>query len=122
MSRRKWEYILVALIIIVLIIDVILFLFVFKPNVKVTGSVLRRGGGLLIPYWVAVDVSLFNHGWSGDVTVWAEITYVPTGETWKKAQTVYINSEESKDVTITFTLDSTTHFGDFTRNVWVTRQ
>jgi len=120
MSRRKWLYVIIALIIIVSTLVVTLFLFVFKPNVEVTSSVLRTGGGFLSPYWVAVDVSVFNHGWSGDVTVWVEITYETTGETWKKAQTVYINSKESKDVTITFTLDSAIYFGDFTRNVWVT--
>jgi len=95
----------------------------FNPKVEITSSILHRGSSGILGtgnYWVNVEISLYNHGWSGTVTVWAEITYEPTQDTWKKAKAIHLGQRESKDVTIEFTLETGWYFGDFTYRVWLT--
>ena len=95
--------------------------FNLEAEVEIATSRLRSGYGLLSNYrWVAVDVSLYNPGWSRRITVWAEITYQPTQVSYSKGQYVHIGFKESKDVTIELTFDSVTYSGEFTYRVWVT--
>ena len=111
---RTKLYVGIGVIIIASATVLVLFFTGFsKPKVEITTSILRKGGGLVSNYWVSEDISLYNHRWSGKVTVWTEITYEPTQESWKKAQTAYIGSEESKDVTMEFTFDTAIYFADF---------
>ena len=90
-------------------------------NVEITTSTLRSGSGLLGNYtWVAVDVSLYNPGWSRRITVWAEITCQLTQVSYSKGQYVHIGFKESKDVTVDFTLDNAIDYGELTHRAWVT--
>ena len=49
--------------------------------------------------YFTVFVSIFNHGGSGTVTVWVE---VKQDYSWKKAETVSIDSKEPMDLTFVF--------------------
>jgi hypothetical protein len=124
-NRRRTRPYVIAVVILVAstIILSLLFTGFFNPEaeVEITTSNLRSVDGLLSNYrWVAVDVSLFNHGWSKTVTVWTEITYQPTQVSFSKAQSVHMDLKESMDLTIEFTLDSENYNGDFTYRVWLT--
>lgn len=123
--RRRVRSCVVAIVVVLILIIILtpLFTCFFIPEaeVEITASALRSGDGLsrnLI--WVAIDVSLHNPSWSRRITVWAEITDQPTQVSYSKAQSVYIGSKESKDVTIDFTLDSLIYRGEFASRVWLT--
>jgi len=122
--RRIKVYFVAVVVLIALAIILALFFtgfFTLKAEVEITTSTLRSGDGLLSNYiWVAIDVSLYNPGWSRRITVWAEITDQPTQVSYSKAQSVHIGFKESKDVTIEFTLDSLIYRGKFTYRVWLT--
>jgi len=69
------------------------------PNVEVISKSASDGlEGL--DYVVYVHATVFNHGGSGQVTVWAEVQQ--GGNTWKKAQTISIDSKQSMDLTFKF--------------------
>ena len=88
---------------------------------EITASMLRSGSGLSSNYrWVAVDVSLYNPGWSRRITVWAEITCQLTQVSYSKGQYIHIGFKESKAVTVDFTLDNAINCGEFTHRAWVT--
>ena len=123
--RRRIRLYVVAVVIVIAstIIMALFFTGFFNPEaeVEIATSKLRSGDGLLSNYrWVAVDVSLYNPGWSRRITVWAEITYQPTQVSYSKAQSVRIGFKESKDVTIEFTFDSVIYPSEFTYRVWLT--
>ena len=122
--RRIRVYFVAVVILIALTIILALFFtgfFTTETEVEITTSTLRSGDGLLSNYiWIAIDVSLYNPGWSRRITVWAEITDQPTQVSYSKAKSVHIGFKESKDVTIEFTLDSLIYHGEFTYRVWLT--
>ena len=99
--RRRIRLYVVAVVISVAstIIMALFFTGFFTPEAKVeiTTSTLRSDSRLSSNYrWVAVDVSLYNPGWSRRITVWAEITCQLTQVSYSKAQSVRIGSKESK--------------------------
>ena len=123
--RRRIRLYIVAVVIVIAstIIMALFFTGFFNPEaeVEIATSKLRSGDGLLSNYrWVAVDVSLYNPGWSRRITVWAEISCQLTQVSYSKGQYVHIGFRESKDVTIEFTLDNAIDYGEFTHRVWVT--
>jgi len=73
------------------------------PNVEVT---YHSGRGkspvwLVDPDWtVTVDVSVYNKGGPGTVTVWVELPQ--DSESWKKGQTIHLEPEEAKELTFEF--------------------
>ena len=92
-----------------------------EANVEVTASTLRSVSGFSSNYrWVAVDVDLYNPGWSRRITVWAEITCQLTQTSYSKGQYVQMGFRESKEVTVDFTLDNEVNYGELTHHVWVT--
>jgi len=115
--RRRRIRLYIVAVVIVCASTILLSLFFtgfFTPEaeVEINTSTLRSGGGILSSHkWVAVDVSLYNPGWSRRITVWAEITYQPTQVSYSKGQYVHIGFKESRDVT---------YSGVFTHRVWLT--
>jgi hypothetical protein len=122
--RRRIRLHLSVVITIASIIVLALFFAVFlisKANVEITTSTLRMESGFSSNYrQVAVDVSLYNPGWSRRLTVWVEITSQLTQVSYSKGQYVNIGFRASKDVTIDFTLDKTIDYAEFTHQAWVT--
>ena len=93
-----------------------LFQRVLPPNVKVT-SQYARTGLIGLDYTVWVDVSVYNSGGPGTVTVWVEVTQ---GESsWKKSQSVHLEPKGSKDLTFTFKEFSFWSFESGRYRVWV---
>jgi len=69
------------------------------PNVEITSRSIRTGlDGLDYVAWV--DVSVHNHGGPGTIVVWAEIRQ--GSSSWKKSMSIYLESQESRDLTFTF--------------------
>ncbi len=71
--RRRIRLYVVAVVIVIAstIIMALFFTGFFNPDaeVEIATSTLRSGDGLLSNYrWVAVDVSLYNPGWSRRIT------------------------------------------------------
>jgi len=122
--RRIRLYVVAVVTVIASTIVLALFFagfFTSEANVEITTSTLRSGSGLSSNYrWVAVDVSLYNPGWSRRITVWAEITCQLTQVSYSKGQYVHIGFRESKDVTVDFTLDNAIDYGELTHRAWVT--
>jgi len=124
--RRRRIRLYIVAVVIVCASTILLSLFFtgfFTPEaeVEINTSTLRSGGGILSSHkWVAVDVSLYNPGWSRRITMWAEITYQPTQVSYSKGQYVHIGFKESRDVTIEFTFDGVSYSGVFTHRVWLT--
>jgi hypothetical protein len=123
---RRRTKLYIAAVVIVCASTILLSLFLtgfFTPQaeVEITTSTLRSGSGLLNSHkWVAVDVSLYNPGWSRRITVWTEVTYQPTQVSYSKGQYVQIGFKESRDVTIEFAFDRVTYSGVFIHRVWLT--
>ncbi len=123
--RKKGIYAGVGLIGVILITSIVWLLLqgtIAGPKVEITSSMLRRGVTLLTRNWIYVDVSLFNHGSGGNVTVWVKITSESTYITGSviKSCTVYIGPQESKDVTIAFAPDEVPELGEMHYEVWLT--
>ncbi|UCG37134.1 MAG: hypothetical protein JSV64_02340 [Candidatus Bathyarchaeota archaeon] len=122
--RRMGLYVIAVVAAIASIIVLTLFsagFFALGADVEIMTSTLRSGSGPLSNYrWVAVDVSLYNPGWSRRLTVWAEITCQRTQVSYSKGQYVRLGFKESKEVTVDFTLDNTIDYGEFTHRAWVT--
>jgi len=85
------------------------------PNVEVTSHNARSGFEGL-DYVVYVDVSVYNQGGPGTVTVWAEVTQ--GGKTFKKAQSIHLESRESRDLTLKFK-EAGLLSGPITYSVWI---
>ena len=86
------------------------------PNVEITSQNARTGMEGL-DYTVYVDVTVYNRGGDGRVTVWAEVSQ--GGSSWKKPQTIYLNSKESQDLTFRFSEFSFWSFEGGSYYVWV---
>jgi len=50
---------------------------------------------------VYIDVTVYNRGGDGEVTVWTRVTQY-TGNQLSRKQTIYINGEERVDLTFTY--------------------
>jgi len=72
---------------------------VTPPTVEITSKSVRTGmeGLDFVGY---VDVSLYNRGGEGKVTVWAKISQ--GSSYWTKQQAIYLNAGETRDLTFTF--------------------
>ncbi|MFH0748408.1 MAG: hypothetical protein V1915_00575 [Candidatus Bathyarchaeota archaeon] len=69
------------------------------PNVQITSQSHSTGTeGLDYTLWV--DVSVYNGGGPGTVTVWVEATQ--GSNSWRKAQSAYLELKGSRDLTFTF--------------------
>jgi len=86
------------------------------PNVQIT-SKSARSGLTGLDYTVWVDVSVYNGGGPGPVTVWVEVRQ--GSDSWKKAQTVHLEPKASKDLTFTFREFSFWSTASGSYSVWV---
>lgn len=69
------------------------------PNAVVTSKNFRSGmSGLDYVAWV--DVSVHNYGGTGTVVVWVQVKQ--GSGVWTKSQSLYLNSQASRDLTFTF--------------------
>ena len=69
------------------------------PNVEITTAEARRA----LEGWdhvVYVDVSVHNHGGSGTVVIWCEITQ--GDQSWKKSKNIHLDLKESRDLNFRF--------------------
>ena len=122
--RRVGLYVFVVVLLIasvMILFFVSVGLFAPEAEVEVTASTVRSSSGPSTNYIrVSVDVTLFNPGRRRRTIVWAEITNQPTNVSFSKTQSVQIDYRQSKTMTLEFTLDSLTYYGEFTHSVWLT--
>ena len=95
--KFKDEKVWIAVIIVIIIALGFLVYITYRPkpeptNVEVTSVSADWSRIALGTDAMVVSVSIFNHGGSGTVTVWAEVSQ---DYTWKKAETVSIDSRET---------------------------
>lgn len=69
------------------------------PDVNVICKSTREGYEG-IDYVIYIDVTVYNQGGDGKATVWSKITQ--DGNQWSKKQTIYIDGEETLDLTFTY--------------------
>lgn len=112
--------IIVGVVLAVIFFPFISALFALEDRVEITESIFHSSTVVGNHRLLTVDVSLFNHGWSKIITVWAEVTDQPTQVSYSKAQTIHLGFRESTEATIEFTLDSSVYQGEFTYRVWLT--
>lgn len=93
-----------------------LFQRALPPDVEVTSNNARTGL-IGLDYTLWVDVSVYNSGGPGTVTVWAKATQ--GSDSWEKAQSVHLEPRESKDLTFTFKEFSFWSFESGSYRVWV---
>ena len=87
------------------------------PNVQITSKNARTGMAGL-DYVVWIDVSVYNSGGMGTVTVWAKVTQ--GSNSWTKTQSVNLGLKETKALTFTFNEFSFWSSASGAYSVWVT--
>jgi hypothetical protein len=88
------------------------------PSVAITSRSIRTGN-VGLDYYAWVDVSVHNDGGPGTVVVWAEVSQ--GSNSWKKSQSIYLESQGSRDLTLTFSEVGFWTFSDIYYRVWVER-
>lgn len=69
------------------------------PDIEIT-STNSRSGTKGFDYVGYVDVSVYNSGGKGTITVFVEVTQ--GSNTWKKTKSVYLDQQGSADLTFEF--------------------
>ena len=87
-----------------------------SPSVDIISKSTRTGYEGL-EYVVYIDVTVYNRGDDGKVTVWTKLTQ--GSDTWSKQQAIYLNNNETRDLTFTFREFSFWSLDRGTYLVWV---
>ena len=69
------------------------------PEIEITSSSSREGN-IGLDYVGYVDVSVYNSGGKGTITVWVEVTQ--GSNSWKKTQSIFLENQGSADLTFEF--------------------
>ena len=69
------------------------------PDIEIT-STNTRSGAKGLDYVGYVDISVYNSGGKGTITVWVEVTQ--GSNSWKKTQSVYLDHQGSANLTFEF--------------------
>lgn len=85
------------------------------PDIEMT-SMNTRSGAKGLDYVGYVDVSVYNSGGKGTITVWVEVTQ--GSNSWTKTKSVYLDHQGSAD--LTFEFREVGIFGSWTAHVGVT--
>ena len=87
----------------------------YPPDIEIT-SMDTRSGSVGLDYVGYVDVSVYNKGGKGTITVWVEVTQGTN--TWKKSKSVYLDYQDSAN--LTFEFREVTIFGSWRARAGVT--
>ena len=69
------------------------------PDIEMT-SINTRSGAKGLDYVGYVDISVYNSGGKGTITVWVEVTQ--GSNSWTKTKSVYLDHQGSADLTFEF--------------------
>ncbi len=84
-------------------------------NVKVTNTTARTGFvGSDFTVWI--DVTVYNSGGQGTITVWATVL---GGGSWTKSKTINVDERQSKNITLEFMEPDSWSTSSGSYTVWI---